>query len=151
MFDKHFEVFLADTPESKKINYSIRYQVYCEEMGYENKDDFPMEMEFDEYDRFSEHFIVRHKETGDWVAAMRLVISGEMGLPMEQHCILHEEIDNNHFRKAVELSRLCILGKVRKSSGKGALNKSNRGVNQSILWGLFNATSEYCYVNSCNW
>ncbi len=37
MFDDHFEVFLADTRESKEIHYSIRYQVYCEEMGFENK------------------------------------------------------------------------------------------------------------------
>ena len=146
MFDTHFEVFLADTPESKEIHYSIRYQVYCEEMGFENKSDFPMEMEFDEYDHFAEHFIVRHKESGDWIAAMRLVISGEKGLPMEKHCVLHEQIDNNYFRKAAELSRLCVLGKVRKSVGQGS-----RRVNQSIIWGLLNAASEYCHHNTLNW
>jgi len=151
MFDKHFEVFLADTPESKEINYSIRYQVYCEEMGYENKDDFPKEMESDEYDQYSEHFIVRHKETGDWVAAMRLVVSGQKGLPMEQHCVLHEDIENSHFRKAMELSRLCVLGKVRKSSGQGSHNKSSRRINQSIIWGLLNSASEYCNSNRLNW
>lgn len=152
MFDEHFEVFLADTPESKEIHYSIRYQVYCEEMGFENKHDFPMEMEFDDYDQSAEHFIVRHKESGDWVAAMRLVISSENGLPMESHCVLHEEIDKSHFRKSVELSRLCVLGKVRKSFGENSLGKNFRRINQSIIWGILNAASEYCHTNNIrNW
>lgn len=151
MFDTNFEVFLADTPDSKEIHYSIRYQVYCEEKGFENKSDFPMKMEFDEYDQSSEHFIVRHKESGDWVAAMRLVISGEKGLPMERHCVLYEGIDNSCFRKATELSRLCVLGKIRKSVGQGSLGKSSRRVNQSIIWGLLNAASEYCHHNTLNW
>ncbi|NOR80806.1 MAG: PEP-CTERM/exosortase system-associated acyltransferase [Methyloprofundus sp.] len=153
MFDTHFEVFLADTPESKEIHYSIRYQVYCEEKGFENKNDFPMEMEKDNYDQSSEHFIVRHKESGEWVAAMRLVISGKNGLPMEQHCVLHEEIESNHFQKAAELSRLCVLEKVRKSAGEGQnlLRKNSRRVSQSIIWGLLNAASEYCHHNTLNW
>ena len=151
MFDKHFEVFLADTEESKDIHYSIRYQVYCEELGYENKEDFSRDMEFDQYDESSEHFIVRHKESGDWVAAMRLVMSGKNGLPMEDHCVLNEEIENTHFRRAVELSRLCILGKVRRSLNPDSYRKSDRRINQSIVWGLVNAASEYCHVNTLNW
>ncbi|MGZ8186120.1 MAG: GNAT family N-acyltransferase, partial [Methylobacter sp.] len=81
MFDDHFEFFLADTDESKEIHYSIRYQVYCEEMGFENKDDFPLEQEFDEYDNHSTHFIVRHKPTGHWVGAMRLIFKNGQPLP----------------------------------------------------------------------
>ena len=62
MFDQHYEVLLADTPKSKAIHYGIRYQVYCEEMGFENKADFPQEQEFDHYDDHAAHFIVRTKQ-----------------------------------------------------------------------------------------
>ena len=61
MFDQHYEVLLADTPESKAIHYSIRYKVYCEEMGFENKDNFHQKQEVDNYDQHSVHFIVRTK------------------------------------------------------------------------------------------
>lgn len=152
MFDKHFEVFLADTQKSKEIHYSIRYQVYCKEMEFESKSNSSVEMEFDEYDHCSEHFIVRHKETGNWVAAMRLIISGERGLPVEKYCVLHEDIDNNFFRKAVEISRLCVLENVRKSLGNDSLKKSSHRANQNIIWGLLNAATEYCHINNmCNW
>jgi len=39
MCEKNFEVFLADTPKDKNYIYSIRYQVYCEEMGLKTRDD----------------------------------------------------------------------------------------------------------------
>jgi N-acyl amino acid synthase of PEP-CTERM/exosortase system len=83
MFDNNFEVFLADTPESKAIHYSIRYQVYCEEMGFENKDNFPLEQEFDEYDSQSTHFIVRTRLTGHWVGAIRMVFNTDHFLPID--------------------------------------------------------------------
>ncbi|MBS3963093.1 MAG: GNAT family N-acetyltransferase, partial [Methylomonas sp.] len=66
-FDSNFEVVLADTFESKLINYNIRYQVYCDEMGFEDKDVFPDEIEFDEWDKNSVHFLVRHKSSENWL------------------------------------------------------------------------------------
>ena len=63
-FDSNFEVFLADTLEGKQIHYNLRYQVYCDEMGFEDKDSFPDKMESDEWDDNSVHFIVRHRASG---------------------------------------------------------------------------------------
>jgi N-acyl amino acid synthase of PEP-CTERM/exosortase system len=171
MFDDYFEVFLADTPESKAINYSIRYQVYCEEMGFENKDDFPMEQEFDEYDNHSSHFIVRHKQSKQWIGAMRLIIKNDQLLPIEQHCVLNEPIVNNGKHQTVELSRLCVLKEIRRrfndidpphgisdegqeitESDTVKLLRNYRRSNRSIIWGLLNAATEYCYsANIRNW
>ena len=114
MFDDHFEVFLADTRESKEIHYSIRYQVYCEEMGFENKDDFPLEQEFDEYDKHSTHFIVRARQTGQWVGAMRMIFKNDQPLPLEKHCTLNTIIENNIFNRSVEISRLCLVKDIRR-------------------------------------
>jgi N-acyl amino acid synthase of PEP-CTERM/exosortase system len=171
MFDDYFEVYLADTLESKEIHYSIRYQVYCEEMGFENKDDFPLAREFDEYDNQSVHFIVRHKHSGQWVGAMRLIIKKDQLLPIEKYCALNEPICNNVMHKTVELSRLCVLKEVRRrfndidpphgicdesqnitETNTVKLLKNHRQCNRSIIWGLLNAATEYCYsANIKNW
>lgn len=160
MFDQHYEVFLADTLESKEINYSIRYQIYCEEMGFENKDDFPKEQEFDHHDQHSIHFIVRHKLTGHWVGAIRLIFQSEQSLPIMHHCNLQEHIGKNDIMPSVELSRLCVLKEVRRKNLIDFLpdshtydeNKANTAnhnrINRSIIWGLFNAVTEYCYSNN---
>ena len=171
MFDRHFEVFLADTEESRNIHYNIRYQVYCEEMEFENKGDFPQEMEFDEDDNKSIHFIVRNKVTEDWVGAMRLIFKKDALLPIEKNCKINEKIVTNHFLEAVELSRLCLIKDVRrgfvdidpphgilgdenkvKESDKIKLMPTNKKINRMIIWGLIYAAAKYCVNNNIsNW
>ncbi len=158
MFDHYYEVFLADTVKSKEIHYSIRYHVYCEEMDFENKDDFPSEQEFDEYDAHSVHFIVSHKPSGHWVGAMRLIIKNDQALPIEQLCVLNESINKNTTGLSVEISRLCLLKEIRRRStdslppfGIGhyeATNKeasNNRCENRDIIWGMIYAAAKYSY------
>lgn len=168
MFDNYYEVFLADTRESKEINYSIRYKTYCEEMGFENKDNFPRAQEFDDHDQHSVHFIVRDKSTEQWVGAIRLIFQNDQALPIVQYCNLQEQIDKNNIKPAVELSRLCVLKDVRRkglvdiasnndsayknkttqaTERKQSLYSQNK-TNRSIIWGLFNAVTEYCYSNN---
>jgi len=170
MFDNHFEVFLADTHESKEIHYSIRYQVYCEEMGFENKDDFPLEQEFDKYDNNSVHFIIKHKQSEQWVGAMRLVFKTNQLLPIEQHCVINESIQKFDLSKSVELSRLCLIKEIRRGCNDidpphgitGDRNEiketdkiklfNNSRINRSIIWGLIYAASKYSYRNNIsNW
>jgi N-acyl amino acid synthase of PEP-CTERM/exosortase system len=163
MFDDNFEVFLADTEESKEIHYSIRYRVYCEEMGFENKEDFPLEQEYDDYDDHSAHFIVRHKSTGDWIGAMRLIIHNGQALPIEQHCELTEQVIPS---RSVEISRLCVVKEMRKGfkdidppNGIAAsdiessptkvshLVDNQKRINRTVIWGLLNAGVIYCNQN----
>ena len=171
MFDSHFQVFLADTPESKEIHFSIRYQVYCEEMGFENKHDFPLEQEFDDYDDRSVHFIVHHKLTGQWIGAMRLVFPMGQSLPLQKYCTFYETVPFNHSSQSVELSRLCILkelrrrftdidpphgitddGPVVRETDKVKLLQNDHRSSRNIIFGLVQAASEYCYDNGVkNW
>lgn len=167
MFDNHFEVFLADTPESKEIHYAIRYQVYCEEMEFANKDDFPQKLERDVYDNFSSHFIIRHIHTGQWIGAMRLIFrKGELLFPMEKHCTFSEYTDLNLFNQSVELSRLCVIKEIRRGYTETAAlygmpyadndikvvrshnsNNINQALRRRIIFGILKAASEYCYNN----
>jgi N-acyl amino acid synthase of PEP-CTERM/exosortase system len=167
MFDEHFEVFLADTKKSRDIHYSIRYQVYCEEMGFEEKDDFPNKLESDEYDKCSTHFIVRHKHTGAWVGAMRLIFKNNQPLPLEKKCFLDELVEYNDLFHTVELSRLCLVKDVRRrfididpphgiaddsnvdiETDKVRLFYDHRRNGRSIIWGLLRAATEYGYHNN---
>ena len=163
MFDENFEVFLADTPESREIHYSIRYQVYCEEMGFENKDDFPLEQEFDEYDSHSTHFIVRTRHTDQWVGAMRMVFKNDQLLPVEKHCNLNTIIDNDRFNRSIEISRLCLVKDIRRriTDSNPPLGLEEEGdeikkgdnvipfhgrkhIERSIIWGLIRAGAIQC-------
>jgi len=174
MFDKYFEVFLADTSEAKEIHYQIRYQVYCEEMGFEDKSTFLKNEEWDKWDHCSTHFIVRHKYTGQWVGAMRLVSPKDNQLPVNQHTCLQDKDGNSIQIKQsnVELSRLCLVKEIRRRSSdttppygltRGLLNKQktealeaidsvykDRRVNLSIIWGLFRAAADYSEQNNIN-
>ena len=162
MFDQHYEVLLADTPKSKAIHYGIRYQVYCEEMGFENKADFPQEQEFDHYDDHAAHFIVRTKQDGQWVGAMRMVFKNDQLLPLEKHCALTTQISNNHLNRSIEISRLCLIKSIRKRSldyintlaladEKKPAKDDNvipfhpkKRLEQSIIWGLIRAGALHC-------
>jgi N-acyl amino acid synthase of PEP-CTERM/exosortase system len=116
MFDKHFETFLADSDAGKDIHYQLRYQVYCMKMGYEDPTLYPDRKERDEFDDNAVHFIVRRKATGEWLAAMRLVIGPLRDLPINQLA----RIDLTRISEATaggihgasqwcaEVSRLCV-------------------------------------------
>jgi N-acyl amino acid synthase of PEP-CTERM/exosortase system len=161
MFDKYFEVFLADTDVGRKKHYNIRYQVYCEEMGFESKEQFPMEQELDQWDENAVHFLVRLKHTKEWIGAVRLVHHDGKSLPLEGLCPLEESTNQSNI-KSVELSRLCLVKEIRKPNlgnpygipdtpsaelelidNKVKLFYSHSEVKQSIIWGLFRAASLY--------
>ncbi len=113
-FYKCFEVVSANTPELIDEAYKLRYQVYCEEKGFEDAEQFPDGREFDEYDRRAAHSLIRHRESGVFVGVVRLVLpdssdSGEL-LPAEQYCPLnsHPELAEIPRHSVAEISRFSV-------------------------------------------
>jgi N-acyl amino acid synthase of PEP-CTERM/exosortase system len=156
MFDDYFEVFLADTEAGKKEHYNLRYKVYCEEKGFEDKNAFPAGMEVDEWDDQATHFIVRLKHTKQWVGAMRLVHKTEKALPIEGHSTIEGMQKNDQY--VSEVSRLCLLKQIRnpafensndelKESDKIKLFFSHSRINRSVIWGLLRAATVYSKQN----
>lgn len=109
-----FEVLLADTHESKYLHYLIRYQVYCLEANWKTSDLFPDNIEHDQYDDYSVHFLVRAHETGDWVAAMRLIIAPVYMLPLTNKCTFYTPLIHDSGVRTAEISRLCVIGDYRR-------------------------------------
>lgn len=151
-FDDEFEVFLANTDESRELHYQLRYQVYCQEMGFEDESLFESKLETDEFDEMSVHFIARSKLTNEWVGAIRLIVGGFQELPIFSFVdqLFHQRrievgISNSGAKLAAEISRLCILERYRKADCSHKLIE-RRGENRQpiILLGLIRAAYAYC-------
>lgn len=170
MFDERYEVFLADTETARQIHHKVRYQVYCVEEGFEDQNEFDDNQELDEWDTHSAHFTVRSKLSGEWVAAMRLILPRPEGLPIEQMC----DIDPTAVpsgESIAEISRLCIVDKCRRKTPSQSSSQedattyphlvkdthqtqaSTERVHKSeIILGLLRAAVDYSYENGIsNW
>ncbi len=137
-FDDGFEIVIADTPESKKIHYQLRYSVYAEQVGSGYKALFQEQMESDAWDNCAVHFLARHKASGAWVGGLRLVFANNSVLPFAEGCPAYQKIASQTPGSAVELSRLCIVNK----PSKNGLNNANFDAGhqgKSVMWGLIRA------------
>ena len=108
MGNRRYQVYLADAEEARKIHYSVRYKVFCEDRGFEDAAAFPDRQERDSFDRRSAHFIVRDSRSGEWVGAARLILPGGGPLQVEARCGVG--VCSQHASGAVaEVSRLAIV------------------------------------------
>ena len=116
-FLENFEIISADTPALIDEAHKLRYQVYCEEKGYEDAAAYPDKREYDEYDSRSVHSLIRHCESGIYVGVVRLVLpecGGQYApLPMERHCLpdvaaTHPELAAVPRSRVGEISRFSV-------------------------------------------
>jgi N-acyl amino acid synthase of PEP-CTERM/exosortase system len=123
-FHEYFEMVRAEGPSLKEEVYRLRYQVYCLETGFENPDIFPSGLEKDEYDDQSEHFLVRHKRTGEYAATTRLVLPDpaqpDAPFPMEKHCVIDrlDLTETLQRMKVAEVSRFCVSKSFKRRAGE---------------------------------
>lgn len=123
-FARYFELSLALTSEQKESVYRLRYDVYCEEFGYEDPQAFKDRQETDEFESQSVHCLVTHIPTGLSAGCVRLVSAhAESRMPMEEHC--GGSLDADFFRSMdgrrssmAEISRLAVDSKFRRRRGE---------------------------------
>ncbi len=126
-FIKYFSVVSADTEALREEAYKIRYNVYCDELEYEDKTAFPNKMERDGFDSFSDHILLLHRNSGAYAGTVRLVrpsaaVPGQI-LPMEQFCLhaLNPEtiqVLNTYRDTTAEVSRLAVPAFFRRRTGE---------------------------------
>lgn len=126
-FLRYFDVAFAGTDALKSAVFGIRYNVYCDEFGYEPAEAFPDHQEKDEFESYSLHALVTHKGTGRPAGCVRLVSPGGKDgvnpLPFEKNCgqsldkafIESLGIDRNSM---CEISRLAVDGMFRRRTGE---------------------------------
>lgn len=134
-FSSVFEVVRASTPALLDKALRLRHQVYCVENQYESPSSCGDKIEFDKFDLFSAHSIVRHRLTGQLTANVRLVLprsdQTDFHFPI-QELIPSQLIENElgtKFRDRstfAEISRFCVskefkhcLAQYEKEIGKG--------------------------------
>jgi N-acyl amino acid synthase of PEP-CTERM/exosortase system len=146
MFDSRYEVFLADTPESRALHHQIRYQVFCIEEGFEDPERFSAGQESDRWDNNAQHFVVRDKESGAGVAAGRIVLPALGQLPVDDlGCISEKPVIPTGRRQVAEVSRICMVrGDVEKSQRLPVQAVSRAGESEVML-GLIRAVIRYSW------
>lgn len=126
-FKKYFSVRLADTEALRREAFRIRYEVYCDELGFEEKGAFPDGMERDEFDAVSDHLLLVHNVSQSYVGTARFVHSSasepELMLPLEKYC--SHAFDPALFdlkaqeRGTIgEVSRLAVSSQFRRRAGE---------------------------------
>lgn len=83
IFSQHFSLTVADNSDMRDRIARLRYQVYCEELGFQLDESDGRER--DHYDDHSLHFLLHHKPSGLDAGCIRLVLplARGGGLPFE--------------------------------------------------------------------
>nr|WP_067297933.1 PEP-CTERM/exosortase system-associated acyltransferase [Marinobacterium profundum] len=165
-FKKYFSVRLADTQELRREAFKIRYEVFCDELGFEDKDAFPDGLEQDEFDVTSDHLLLVHNSTQAFAGTVRFAHTSvsEPGqiLPLEKYCrhafdpVLFD-LDAQERGTFGEVSRLAVSPQFRRRSGErgkpfifeGARSDlSGKATNfPYIAIGLYLAAGSLCVLN----
>lgn len=112
-FSIYFRPQYAATRHQRHFSYTIRYQVYAEELGWEPLNE--RRLERDECDNYAHHCLLEHKRTGDIAGCVRLVIppadNAQARLPFQLHDIAAIKVDElrHRFKGSIgEISRLAV-------------------------------------------
>lgn len=118
-FSKFLQPCVAADQLGKNASFSIRHNVYCEELKFE--DEREDRMEVDEFDDHSLHCLIQHKGTKVYAGTVRAVYSsGEHQLlPLEKFCldsIDHPTLNPKNFprHEISEISRLAVPAEFRR-------------------------------------
>jgi N-acyl-L-homoserine lactone synthetase/ubiquinone/menaquinone biosynthesis C-methylase UbiE len=108
--NEFFYVSKAVTEEDLVASYSLRFDVYCNDINSLNSCDYPNRQEIDYYDDFSTTFIMLSSD--GIIGTVRLIKDTPRGFLMEEEFDLLGNIDRS---KILEASRVAIKGKYRGS------------------------------------
>jgi N-acyl amino acid synthase of PEP-CTERM/exosortase system len=130
MFHKYFNAVSAASEELRSEVFRIRYDVYCDELRFEDPARFPDKQEIDPFDRFSLHCLLLHKASGAFAGCVRLVRVDPQApadpLPFERLCkgrmyedVLARLVPDRH--KVGEISRLAVRSSFRRRKGESSV------------------------------
>ncbi len=122
--ESHFEFFVIDDTRYLADSYALRYDIYCEELGFLSTKDYPERFEKDVFDESAIHIGAVNK-AGVLVGTARLVLPSSHGLPLFKHCKLFDKCAdyvnpaNPLLSTAAEVSRLALIKSCRRRAGDG--------------------------------
>ncbi len=119
-FSSHFTFQRLDGGRALARSYALRFEVFCEELGYLPPASFPGGEESDAHDRHALHFGAIDG-TGTIVGTVRLVPDSELGLPIFSRCRILPEFEPGAGPggSVAEISRLAVSARYRRRKGDG--------------------------------
>ena len=94
--------------------YSLRYQVYVNEWGFESADEHPSGLEHDKYDEHSVHYYARCKSENKVIGTARIILNSELGFPISKHFDIDNQYKGVDSDRIGEISRLAISKEYRR-------------------------------------
>lgn len=121
-FEEYFRIVPAHNSEQIALSQRLRYQVYCVEHSFLNAQDYPDQREADTYDTRAVHTMLEHRNSGNVVATVRLVLANEaepdQHFPIECCDILRRTIRDQEWRvprhSVGEISRFAVSKEFRR-------------------------------------
>ena len=108
-FWEEYGVVQANSAALLSKAYSLRYQCYCVENEYENKNS--LEIENDNFDLFSAHGLLFRKQDNIFFGNVRLIKPIHRKFPIEFFVDINKYVDKN---SSLEISRFCLSKDLRK-------------------------------------
>jgi N-acyl-L-homoserine lactone synthetase len=106
------KVIIARSEEEKKLSYRLRFDMMCRELGWISTQNYAVPEERDEYDDRQSVPFLAVDDSGDPIGTARLILQGEIPLPIERHFKLYpkEMIEALHgeMECCVEVSRFIV-------------------------------------------
>lgn len=124
-FIKYFRLTYANSQELIAQVHKIRYDVFCQELELEKG--CPQDVESDEFDSHSYHYLLQHRPSNTYAGTVRIVLpprdKPELLTPIEKFCFDAVDpsimditkLDRGSF---AEVSRLAVPLSFRKRSGE---------------------------------
>jgi len=118
----HFNFSVIDNTEYLSESFALRYEVYCNEREFLNRDLYPTKLEMDQYDHHAIH-LGGINQDGVMIGTVRLVLPSSIGFPLFEHCELFPEYkylaDIKAQQTFAEISRLAISKNYRRRQNDG--------------------------------
>lgn len=125
LYDREYRVVPADSEERRRAAHRLRYQVYCLENPFEERDEHPEGFERDEYDSHSVQSVLQRRSDGVPIGTVRLI------LPVQEragNCLPFHRICRPivplldlllPIQTMAEVSRFCISKELRRRTAAG--------------------------------
>jgi N-acyl amino acid synthase of PEP-CTERM/exosortase system len=164
---QYFDFFLVEPTDPTWIAVQrLRYDVYCEELGFFDPANYPNRRESDEFDAFAIQIaaVDRDKQA---VATVRLVRDSHLGFPLERQApVLYSAFRSLPRERTVEISRLILAKTYRRRAGDSRYGTELMGHDRRrvprpgpqrrspyplILFGLFRIVFETSVQRGLQW
>jgi N-acyl amino acid synthase of PEP-CTERM/exosortase system len=122
LYDRHFTVVPANTPELLDAAHALRYQVYCVEHQFEDPALQQGQRERDRYDEHSVHSVLIAKSSGNVVGCVRLILPHGDAPSLPLWDVLgatdRARLDAFDRHRTAEISRYAIAKMYRRREGE---------------------------------